>query len=360
MKTFTLQAKIAVFGLLALVSAGTLFTARAHAQQTVTNYTYSSSSCVQLQSNMWLGSYDGYGSTGQVSMLQNYLIQAGYMNHAPTGYFGGLTFLAVQRFQASNGILSSGYVGPLTRAQIQALSCQGTNPNPTPVPAFQVPYINSINPTSGTVGSTVTIMGSGFSAIGNTVFFSGGAIQNVPAFTLPSYNNGIVCQNYPNCTAQQQMTFTVPSSVAPYCQPGYACAQYMRLVTPGTYPVYVTNSAGTSNTYNFTVLDVNANSQLSILGLDAPSSLPVNNMGTWTVRVSSQYQGTLHYSVQWGDQPLTSNAAAALPYSGSTQNSATFTHAYSYTGSFTPVFTVTDDYGHSVTATATVQVTPIY
>jgi len=43
-----------------------------------------------------------------------------------TTYFGSLTLAAVKAFQAKHGIITTGYVGPLTRAQLNALYCTPT------------------------------------------------------------------------------------------------------------------------------------------------------------------------------------------------------------------------------------------
>lgn len=54
-----------------------------------------------------------------VTNLQIILINAGYLKiDAPTGYFGPLTLAAVQQYQAAHGINTTGFVGPLTRAQL--------------------------------------------------------------------------------------------------------------------------------------------------------------------------------------------------------------------------------------------------
>jgi len=53
----------------------------------------------------------------EVSELQDFLVDKGYMNTS-TGFFGLLTLKAVQKYQADNGISSTGYVGILTRTQI--------------------------------------------------------------------------------------------------------------------------------------------------------------------------------------------------------------------------------------------------
>jgi len=96
-----------------------------------------------------------------------------------------------------------------------------------------VPTISYISPNSGYVGQQVTIYGSNF-ASSNRINFGNGALQNV-------YSNGSI------------ISFTVPSSVGPYCAPGTACPQYLISITPGTYNVSVMNSNGTSNIVPFTV-----------------------------------------------------------------------------------------------------------
>lgn len=58
-----------------------------------------------------------------VASLQDFLITANYLNAEATGYFGALTFRAVQNYQKDKGFTQSGFVGPLTRGAIQKDSC---------------------------------------------------------------------------------------------------------------------------------------------------------------------------------------------------------------------------------------------
>lgn len=59
------------------------------------------------------------GMTGQdVTELQQRLMEAGYLTVSPTGYFGHLTASAVMKYQAAHGVATTGYVGPLTRAEL--------------------------------------------------------------------------------------------------------------------------------------------------------------------------------------------------------------------------------------------------
>ena len=63
----------------------------------------------------------GIGSRGsQVATLQTALIQQGYLHTTATGYFGVLTFKAVQAFQSAHSISAVGLIGPLTRAVLNS------------------------------------------------------------------------------------------------------------------------------------------------------------------------------------------------------------------------------------------------
>ncbi|HEY0907811.1 MAG TPA: peptidoglycan-binding domain-containing protein [Candidatus Paceibacterota bacterium] len=106
----------------------------------------------------------GSGSTGSnVTRLQVYLAEAGYLTATPNGVFGPATLAAAKKFQAANGISSTGFVGPTTRAFIKAKSCattptaSGSSGSQTNVPA-KAPLISS--PKAGavvTIGKTQII-----------------------------------------------------------------------------------------------------------------------------------------------------------------------------------------------------------
>lgn len=97
----------------------------------------------------------------------------------------------------------------------------------------------SVSPLSGRIGTPVTLSGNGFSGSDNIIHFGVGGSKNVS-----SYNNGTT------------MTYVIPAYVSPcdLIQSGYTCGAPVSVVTPGTYPVYVTNSLGATNVINFTVL----------------------------------------------------------------------------------------------------------
>lgn len=346
-----------------VLAGGSMFTpqpASAQVNNTLSANVVAPTSCVIFSNNFGYGAYD-YSSNGAVSGLQTFLNSQGYFNSAylGTGHYGSITARAVAQFQASHGIPATGFMGPLTRAAVQQITCGGGT-NPTTPPSQSVSLYNE-SPSSGAVGTTVTLTGFGFTN-SNTVLMDG----NVAASNVPITSSiAISCTTNPSCHGgiNQSITFTVPSALAPYCAPGYACPQYMRLLTPGSYQITVLNSNGTSNALTFTVTSGSTgnNQQLSISGLDAPASLPLGTTGTWTVHALSNGQGNLHYSVVWGDENVyTSGNSIVAPQNTTAQSTATFTHAYARSGNYTPVFTVTDDFGHTVNTSNTVVITPLY
>jgi hypothetical protein len=222
--------------------------------------------------------------------------------------------------------------------------------HPMPV-ASSTPTITALSPASGAIGSEVTIMGTGF-VPGSIVRFGPGTVNAVAVSSDGT-----------------SLTFTVPISVGPHCASHMMCPMYVALIVePGVYSVSVENPAGTegdvqaSNALSFSVTGPSTipSSQIIINGIDAPASLSIGTAGTWTVQASSPntFTGNLHYSVVWGDEgtPL---LEMRVPDATSVSSSATFTHTYEQAGTYTPTFTVTDDAGHSATASATVVVNPV-
>jgi hypothetical protein len=307
--------------------------------------------CVDLSMNLRFGS-DDITTEGLVTNLQNFLVTNGYFSSAylGTGHFGPITLTAVKQFQSAQGLPTTGFVGPMTRASIKQMTCGTTTTNVS---------LYSILPTSGSAGSTVNVSGFGFTQ-NNTILFDGSvAVRNVPITS----SIAIACTTDPACRGgiRQTLTFSVPAYLSPNCPIGSMCPMYMRQITPGAYTVTVQNENGTSNGTTFTVTLLSA-SAISISGLDAPSTLTVDNLGTWTVHVvAGSGVSNLHYSVHWGDEAVgMSQSNIMMPIPSSTQTSATLTHTYQQTGTYTPIFTVTDDNGNSTSVSNTLTVTTVY
>lgn len=136
----------------------------------------SNSSCINLSFSLYADQTDR-DTNGEVTKLQQFLAQDSsiYPSGLVTGYFGPLTEAAVQRWQARNGVVSSGspettgygFVGPKTR---EAMSCGGstiyqpqTNTKPAVTQTSSNLTSNTLNiisprDTTVSVGGEVTIV----------------------------------------------------------------------------------------------------------------------------------------------------------------------------------------------------------
>lgn len=349
-KAISVSISSLVFLGLSLFGAFAVATLPARAQ------TVAQPACVPVDANLFRGvSFYTYGH--YVASLQRFLNQYGYLDSSyasASGYFGPMTYAAVVRFQAAEGLPTTGYVGPLTRARISAHGWCGGG-------TVQRITIDTAYPTSGPTGTLVSLTGFGFTN-SNTVLIDGMvAARNVPVAS----SIAVACTTNPSCRGgiRQTLTFTVPEYLSPNCPSGSMCPLYVRQLQPGRYPLTITNSNGASNTVYFTVTSGGGSSSgpLSIENLTAPNTLPVGNSGTWSIRVSApSNSGTLSYSVLWGDEGGYAASAIRAPDTTTSSTFLTFTHTYFTTGTYRPTFTVTDSYGHTVSASATVTVTPIY
>lgn len=94
-----------------------------------------------------------------------------------------------------------------------------------------------------------------------------------------------------------------------------------------------------------------------ISGFSGPTSLTLNETGTWKVQASDPENGELSYSITWGDEWYASPPAGISSAALSIVQTATFTHSYSSAGTYTVAITATDKAGKSAKATATVTAT---
>jgi hypothetical protein len=83
------------------------------------------STCVSLTSDALRYRSSDATTNGEVSVLQDFLVATSVLKSQVTGYFGLATFSAVKQFQKRTGLNPTGYVGPLTKAKIKDISCNG-------------------------------------------------------------------------------------------------------------------------------------------------------------------------------------------------------------------------------------------
>ncbi len=83
--------------------------------------------CLNLGQNTTIGESDAVTNPklGVIYNLQTFLRREGYLKVDPSGYFGVLTRAAVILYQRERGLPSTGYVGPMTRAEIKSQTCLG-------------------------------------------------------------------------------------------------------------------------------------------------------------------------------------------------------------------------------------------
>ena len=127
-----LQGLLAQITALSAETSGTVGSSSSDTENTESGGSAGASSCVSLSNNLSIEDTDT-GSNGEVTRLQQFLVSQGasiYPEALVTGYFGPATERAVKRFQAAQGIVSSGTpestgygaVGPSTRAKIRTLT----------------------------------------------------------------------------------------------------------------------------------------------------------------------------------------------------------------------------------------------
>lgn len=169
-----------------------------------------------------------------------------YKNNCAPGALCGLADMTDYKTATITGvskgetIVSASYkneTGAIASASMTA-SAKITVDSPTTTSA---PRISSMYPTSGVVGSTVSISGTGFTRAGNKIKFGNLNTEDNPAYNLSS--NG------------RSLTFTVPYSNYFSCWDAYPypCNLPATATALGKYEVSVINANGTSNTFTFRV-----------------------------------------------------------------------------------------------------------
>ncbi|MDP2648411.1 MAG: PKD domain-containing protein, partial [bacterium] len=89
-----------------------------------------------------------------------------------------------------------------------------------------------------------------------------------------------------------------------------------------------------------------------------PTTLGVNQTGTWTIDASDPENGTLSYDLDWGDF-VSEDSVIGQIYaiaSSAFRQSNTFQHSYSRAGTYTVTVTVRDNAGNETRTTSTVRV----
>lgn len=196
--------------------------------------------------------------------------------------------------------------------------------------------LNSVSPTSGGIGTQITLYGTNFTG-SNDVHFGNGIMRS-----LSSFNNGT------------SISFTLPSQMEYDCPSGSACFSGQYFVNPGTYNIYVTNFNGTSNSVSFSVTGGNNNNNRSVFlssdrtGGNAP--LGVN----FTATLFNFQRCGITYTWDFGDgQNFTLGEGCTGNGSSDILSSRTLTqfHTYQNSGNYTARILVDGVQSNTVTIT---------
>ncbi len=123
------------------------------------------------------------------------------------------------------------------------------------------PAIVSFSPQTAQVGSTLTIQGNNFTQGQNTIYLNDG-------FAASAYSND-----------GHTLSFQIPAAYSPLCTSGTYCLMSLRMITPGTYNVKVSNSNGTSNNVQLTI---NVNGGVTTKGIPHLDGYSSNTISTET------------------------------------------------------------------------------
>jgi len=271
--------------------------------------------------------------------------------YVPT--FSNDTLSSVKKFQAKYGIPNTGYVGPLTRAKLNAL--YGCNKK-----VFITPAVLPDTKAGEFYNHTLKV--HGLSGVVEWKIVSGSLhpdyslVKDTRACPTPPPNSSgpavAVLPCGPNVETYQ----------AHISGSGYKYGTYgvPILVDPGTYTFTVQATNGTqtaTQNYSLRVLPKDGNNQAPVIsGVSGPTTLKVGETGTWTVRATDPNNGTLRYWVWWGDErsgPLTNIGDSTSPVYAQT---STFTHIYNEPGNYSPRFLVLNDTKYSAETSLTVNV----
>ena len=391
-------------------------------------------SCISLTNNLQVDDTDA-DNNGEVSKLQRFLAldPSIYPEARVTGYFGPATMRAVQRWQRTHGVVSSGdpdttgygFVGPRTRAAIAA-KCAVSDASPT-----TGVYGTVDSGTSASSMPTITGTAYGVSSVSVSVVADGAAyydsrnvINNTIRVVNGTWSHTVVTQDFadgvydvtlysPDKRALATGTLKIqagklignisfavgpPSGVAPLnvmftgsiplgsfsidfgdgtsisdaCPDRVSCPDPVYMVphtynAPGTYIARLSKrSAGSEQILGTVKINVFSpdlitnNSVISgnspvIQSFMGPTTLAVNQQGTWTVVASDPDNEQLSYEIYWGDELQSytpSKNQAVTPGSPNT----TYSHSYAYPkpGVYTITVYVYDNSGHRTQTTSTV------
>ncbi|MEA4910689.1 hypothetical protein SDC9_07820 [bioreactor metagenome] len=280
-----------VFGglIYSLVTAQTIIPSTSNANTVISNVSADAPLrfCNSFSRNLRMGM-----RSGDVTTLQDKLREHGYFDHYSTGYFGSVTFNAVRAFQKDNGIITTGYFGPLTRASINSKACYTP-----PVP----PIV--IDPGTNEAPKNCKVWYDGCNTCHRGTL--GGPLACTKMMCIQGGDEAWFAAHKPRCIE------------------------------------YFTDS---------TV------SKPVIHSISGPTNLKVGEVGKWSISASVSDNSYLTYEIVWGDEGVYKILYETNSYASSFAQGSTFEHTYTNAGVYTVVVKVKSSNGQTTETTQTVKV----
>ena len=128
-----------------------------------------------------------------------------------------------------------------------SVACASNNAEPNPTLPADPVAIESISPSSGTLGTAIIIRGTGFTSVGNDVAFNRVDTDSQERFT--HYLNGLSSPDGKTLRFRLPDNWDVLLSACAYSQlrPNEACPDIGYLLTTGDFQISVVNESGESN-----------------------------------------------------------------------------------------------------------------
>lgn len=307
--------------------------------------------------------YLGLRNDSDVSNLQEFLTDQGFYNNTISGNFFILTRNAVKKFQQAHGIKPSGYFGSLTRTVANKI-LTGEEVLPTTPPPFPVSlgHLN-IDPAYAVlkIGETQRI---------RAIFTPPrpACLDANPSCKMPErapYEvQALFTSDNPKVAMVDEAVSTCPVPVSGIQSSCPDPLHFVRGVSEGGAVITATLYTDTTERAHTARMKVSVsggavsqNLAPVISGLKGPTALKVNEAGTWTIQAHDPENGSLAYHITWDDEEIGIPRASQAPSAAERINqTATFTHTYTKTGTFTPLFVVVDEGNLSAKTSASVAV----
>lgn len=223
-------------------------------------------------------------------------------------------------------------------------------------------HIVCVNPTASTCAYktthtytnsgtyTATLFTAGFYGIQNDATYGTRAVVAQQSITV---GGGTVA-----CPAIYKPVCGRPTGCANTCPAGMYCTMECRMYEPKTYSnSCMLQAAGAEQLYEGACVSQSTNQPPVISQISGPTTLAVNQTGTWSIVARDPENQSLSYSIQWGDEMMYPLAAESrMAFNPVSSQTSTFTHVYASAGTYTVQVTVTDAQGGSAQSSVSVQV----